>query len=71
MSKLSILFYRTMLVGEGLFKQQIDLEILNLQWFPGSPTDSHIIVLTNDNCLRFVYIYVYILLLDVIMWIIP
>ena len=52
-----MLLYRTMLVGEGLFKQQIDLEILNLQWFPGSPNDSHIIVLTNDNCLRFVYIY--------------
>ena len=42
------------MIGDYLFRQQINLQILHLEWFPGSQTDSHIVLLTNDDCLRFV-----------------
>eukprot|EP00795_Rhopilema_esculentum_P015551 gene15551-6816_t len=43
---------RSVLLGESLFRKQISLKVVQMEWFPGSETDSHAILLTNDNCLR-------------------
>jgi len=44
---------RVSVVDETYFRHHISTKICQVAWYPGSPNDGHLLVLTNDNCLRF------------------
>lgn len=50
------IFYvsRTILVDERFFTVHAKIVALEAKWHPSSHTDSHLVVLTSDNMLRFV-----------------
>ncbi|XP_078598858.1 nucleoporin 88-like [Branchiostoma floridae x Branchiostoma japonicum] len=39
-------------VAERLFATQSSLQLLQIDWHPGSPSDTHLVILTSDNVLR-------------------
>lgn len=44
---------KTFNLDEHLFQNNTHLEVLQARWHPGSPSDSHLIVLLSDNSIRF------------------
>ncbi|KAK2722951.1 nucleoporin 88-like isoform X2 [Artemia franciscana] len=39
-------------IGETYFLRDPSLEVMEVKWHPGSPTNSHLSVLTSDSCFR-------------------
>ena len=44
---------RFTILDESYFTHHISTKIIQVAWYPGSPNDTHVVALTNDNCLRF------------------
>ncbi len=45
-------FCRTVAIGERFFTSNAKMRVIQAAWHPGSPIDTHIVVLTSDNYLR-------------------
>jgi len=43
---------RSTILDQSFYEHHLSIEVVNASWYPGSPTDSHLLVLTTDNCLR-------------------
>lgn len=41
------------ILDESYFTHHISTKIKEAAWYPGSPSDTHVVALTSDNCLRF------------------
>eukprot|EP00112_Aurelia_sp_Birch-Aquarium-sp1_P012926 Seg2723.3 transcript_id=Seg2723.3/GoldUCD/mRNA.D3Y31 product="Nuclear pore complex protein Nup88" protein_id=Seg2723.3/GoldUCD/D3Y31 len=44
---------RSVPIGESILRKHLNVKVLQMEWFLGSSSDSHLIILTNDNFLRF------------------
>ena len=49
----SLLCCRCVSVGEHYFSSHAGVRLLQVGWHPGSSTDSHLLLLTSDNLVRY------------------